>query len=225
MKAGALGTLTEYAASYRQRPLLAYFVAYAPVVGLVFLSWLLWNASANGESAIVNLSSIAFNLYFNLINIILICYMSIGLWRRYISSIHAVISTIIFAVFSVVNHTFIYMIGGLCVNRTARALPVLCPGGENAIEPSMSEAFFMSLTMMTSLGFGAYTPSPRVEVFAAVQSLVGFFFLAFVAGLVLARWAERKGLGNTRIVVLSKASRSSSGVPERDRDNWYQGAD
>lgn len=77
------------------------------------------------------------------------------------------------AVVLIADFARIYQITGLLVDGTLR-------------DVSKGESLYFSVVTWTTLGYGDYTPPPRAHLFAALEALLGYVYMAVSIGTLLA---------------------------------------
>jgi len=92
---------------------------------------------------------------------------------KIMSARRAAILLFIYSVLIVLSYTFIYKIGGIHQN------------GKIITNPSFGQSLFLSMTMMSSLGFGDIVGHSSVRHYIAFQALIGYFTLGASLGLLI----------------------------------------
>jgi inward rectifier potassium channel len=105
--------------------------------------------------------------------------------------------------------TFFALVVGsfLLINVLFGLIYAALPGTVANAEPgSLSDAFFFSVDTLATVGYGNMYPASRAgHAIAAVEILLGLFFLATVTGLIFARFSRpRAGLLFSRYAVIGR---------------------
>lgn len=93
--------------------------------------------------------------------------------NRLVTPRRAVVAMILAIPGVIVAYTLIYQLGGLLV------------GAKSETEHDFTQALYMSMTMMSSLGFGDITGSQQVRMYIATQAIFGFFMMGAALGLTV----------------------------------------
>ena len=104
--------------------------------------------------------------------------------RRLVSVSQAAASLVLTCIFFTVSHSFIYQIGHICELLESGKT---CTSGLDSVPHEIGKAIFLSVTMMTSLGFGDYLPGNDIRLYVAGQSVAGLLAISAVVAMATAQ--------------------------------------